>query len=139
MHVMSTCHTPSLAEHACPWRHKRLLALCVAAVLDAGVVHAEGTKEAPASLNLSLPRDAVVGASGPTGSKSDARDAGRPYGSGYEARGLGVDRAEAASAPAGAASSERPAPSWRMNTPAPGAGTQRAAHGGGRPARGGRR
>lgn len=126
-------------------RHARsLLALALFAALwfGAGSVNAEGAKDAPppppAPLDLSLPRDAAA-ASAPFKPKTDGRNAGRPYGSGYEARGLGSAKADAASTPAGAASAERDAPGQGMTVSGPGTGARGGGHRAGRPGGGGRR
>jgi hypothetical protein len=64
--------------------------VCVALLLAAGAVHAAGAREEVAErpLNLSLPRDAKVLQEWRKTHEAEYLNK-KPYGSGYEARGLG--------------------------------------------------
>lgn len=108
-----------------------LWALLASLSLGAGNVQADEVKDAP--LNLTLPRGA---ASAPRSGHPNATggQGERPYGSGYEARGLGSVKADATSAPASAGANARGAQAG-LSTP----GVQRGGHRGGRAAGSGRR
>lgn len=72
-------------------RGRYLRTVCIALLLGAGAVHAAGTQEMAAEhpLNLSLPRDAKVLQEWRRTHEAEYINKKQPYGSGYEARGLG--------------------------------------------------